>query len=83
VHEYLKDKPHLDAMEDAMRVYRYTWETLTGIGEISLADDVLMLASQTIQDCLDKNRDPALQEIYLARPHHAVIWEAWEEKRDR
>ena len=80
--EYLRENPHLDGAENAMRAFRFIWETLTELGESSMADEVLTLAAQVIREYLDKNYDPVMREMYLDQPHHAVLWTAWKEKRE-
>jgi len=77
---YLKGNSVLNAVgrgENPLCAFRFTWETLVALEQTAEADQVLALAAQIMQSHLDKNDDPALQEIYLDQPHHKVLWAAW------
>jgi hypothetical protein len=50
---------------------------LLALGETAVANEVLALSARIIQEYLDQNSDPALQEMYLAQPHHGALWAAW------
>ena len=81
--EYVQENPRLIGAEHPMRTFRFTWDVWLGLGEAAKADQVLALAADIIQDYLDKNDDPDMQAMYLRQPHHAVLWEAWQEKKDK
>jgi len=79
VQDYLRENPYLAGVVAPIRTFRYTWEVWVALSEIAIADEVLALAAALMQDYLDKNPDPAVQEMYLCQPHHAVVWQAWQE----
>jgi tetratricopeptide (TPR) repeat protein len=81
--EYVHENPRLIGTEHPMRTYRFFWEVWTALREAVKADQVLAMAANVIQDYLDKNNDPEVQAMYLRQPHHAVLWEAWQEKKDK
>ncbi|MDX1614081.1 MAG: hypothetical protein R3300_07195, partial [Candidatus Promineifilaceae bacterium] len=59
---------------------RFSWEVLVRLGQVETANDVLMLAVERMKLFLEKNQDPLIQEMYLAQPHHYVLWQAWQER---
>ena len=63
-----------------MRGFHFTWAALKGLGEDAAADKVLALAAALIQDFLDKHPGSAAKEMFLRQPHHAALWQAWQEK---
>ncbi len=77
--EYLKENPRLHGAEKPMRAFNYTWNVLISLGQSNDAENVLKIASQIIQDYLENNPDPALQEMYLSQPHHQMLWNAWQD----
>ena len=77
----LQVNPQLHGAENPMRTFRFTWEALVALGLTTKANEVLSLAAQVMQLYLDKNSDPAMQEMYLRQPHHRVLWAAWQEKQ--
>lgn len=79
---YLEENSRLNGAENPMRVFRFTWEVLVALDQPEESYRLLALAGQIMQDYLDKNSDPALQEMYLRQPHHQVLWAAWLARTD-
>jgi class 3 adenylate cyclase/tetratricopeptide (TPR) repeat protein len=75
--DYLKENPSLEGAENPMRAFHFTWQVLVALDQTPAANEVLELSAQIIQEYLDQNSDPAMQEMYLAQPHHGALWAAW------
>ena len=74
---YFKKTSNLQGAENRMRAFHYMWKVLATLGQSAEANKMLNLAAQIMQDYLDKNSEPAIQEMYLRQPHHRVLWAAW------
>ena len=74
---FLRENPRLDGVENPMSTFHMTWQALSTLNKMIDANEVLSLAAQVMQDYLDNNSDPAMQEMYLRQPHHQVLWAAW------
>jgi hypothetical protein len=52
--------------------FRLLWDVVVAPDETRAADEVLARMAEGLRDCLGKNSDPALQEMYLCQPHHIM-----------
>ncbi len=75
--DYLRENNRLEGAENPMRALHLTWEVFIALGQTTAADEVLAFAVQIIQAYLQKNTEPAAQEMYLNQVHHAELWAAW------
>lgn len=73
---YLQENPTLEGTENPMRAFRFTRQVLTALAHPQ-ADDVLARAVQVIQAQVENISDPGGRQMYLAQPHHRVLWTAW------
>jgi len=78
--DYLKEDSQLSGTIGAMRVFRFTWDVLTALGQIKDANWVLDLAGKMMQAYLNTNDDPTLQKTYLSQLHHKVLWSVWKKR---
>ena len=75
--DYLQENPTLKGASKPMRTFCLTWEVLHKLGLRAAADRIVTYAVEVMQNYLNKNSDPTLQDMYLGQPYHRVLWRAW------
>ena len=80
---YLKENPTLYGARKPIHTFHIIWQVLQAIGQPAQATHILSLAAHVMQDYLHKNPDPIQQEMYLRRPYHQVLWQAWKDSHPR
>ena len=79
---YLKENTRLDGSENPMRAFHATWTVLMALEKAEEANHVLTLAIKIIEDYLDRNKNVALQDMYLQQPHHQALWSEYKKRME-